>query len=166
MVRYVRHIIVLILAVCYFVPKPELLFTMEFPAHIVHHFFHANVFHFTVNAIAIWSVLDEKTRPEKWMLPVAFVIGSLSYCFALRPVIGFSNILFAMAGLRTPSFKNPWWKSSSAMVFFGSMIAMLFLPMVSATTHLVAYVYGIGIAASIRFYKKLDNDTRRAAGSK
>lgn len=157
---------VLVLAVCYFVPKPEFLTTMAWPAHVTHHFFHANVFHFAMNAIAIWAVLDPRTKPAKWLLPVAFIIGSVSYCFAIKPVIGFSNIIFAMGGLRTPSFSSRWWHSTSALVFFGTMLLMFFLPQLSATTHLVAYIFGAGVAACIRFFKGLDYDTGRATGGK
>lgn len=164
--KAVRYILIVALAVCYFLPKPGCLLTMAFPAHVAHHFFHANVFHFAVNALAAWSVLDPRARTEIWMLPVAFAIGSFSYCFAIKPVVGFSNILFALAGMRTPSFKSAWWKSSNAVVFFASMLVMVFLPMFSATTHLVSYIFGVGVGAAIRFYKGLDYDTRRAAGSK
>lgn len=164
--KALRYIIVLLLAGMYFVPKPECLFTMSFPAHLVHHFFHANVFHFTANAVAVWVALDERSSPPKWFMPVAFSIGTIAYCFATTPVIGFSNTIFAAAGLRTPSFGSRWWRSSNTIVFFVTMIAMFFFPMFSATTHLAAYIFGVGLAAIIRFVKGLDYDTRRAAGNK
>ena len=164
--KALRYIVVLLLAAVYFVPKPHFLLTMDFPAHLLHHFWHANVFHFAVNALAVWTVLDPRTRPAWWLLPAGFAIGSLSYCFALKPVIGFSDILFAMAGLRTPSFRNAWWKSTNAKVFIGSMFLMLLLPGFSATTHIGAFALGAGVAFFIRFSKGLDYDTRRAAGGK
>lgn len=164
--KALRYILVLLLAVCYFLPEPDCLVTKMFPAHVLHHFFHANVFHFAVNALAVWAVLDPRTKPAGWLLPVAFVLGSLSYCFAVKPVIGFSNIIFALGGLRTPSFSSKWWHSTSALVFFGTMLLMFFLPQFSATTHLVAYILGVGVAACVRFFKGLDYDTGRAAGSK
>lgn len=161
-----RYVIVLLLAVCYFVPMPECLLTMRFPAHIVHHFFHANVFHFAVNALAVWSVFDPITKPEKWILPIAFVIASASYCFTVKPVIGFSNILFAVAGIRTPSFKAPWWRSVNAWVFMGMMVLMFFLPKFSAITHLISFIFGVGVSACIRFSRGIDYDTRRAKGNR
>lgn len=164
--KAVRYIVVLLLAVCYFFPKPGCLFTMAWPAHVLHHFFHANVFHFAVNALALWTVLDPRTKPAWWILPLGFILGSVSYYFALKPVIGFSNILFAMAGMRTPSFNSAWWKSPNTIVFFAVMLLQVFMPWFSATTHIVAYVFGVGLASFIRFSKGLDYDTRRAAGSK
>ena len=161
-----RKVIVLLLAVCYFLPKPECLTAMVWPAHIVHHFFHANVFHFAVNAVALWAVLDERMKPPRWLIPTAFIIGSLSYCFAIKPVIGFSNILYAMMGLRTPYLRSAWWKQPSVLVFLAVMLIMVFIPQFSATTHIASFVMGVIVAAIIRFSKALDNDTRRAAGSK
>ena len=162
----VRYAIVLVLAVCYFLPKPDCLFYPEWPGHLLHHFYHANVFHFAVNALAVWTVFDPRTRPEKWLLPVAFVIASVSYCVAVKPTIGFSNVLFAVAGLRSPSFKSAWWRSRNALVFIGMMLLMFFLPMFSATTHLVSFTIGVGIAALVRLNKSLDDDTRRAKGGR
>ncbi len=164
--KALRYIVVLLLAATYFIPKPECLFAMEWPAHVIHHFWHANVFHFAVNALAVWTVLDPRTKPSWWLLPLGFVIGSVSYCFAVKPVIGFSNILFAMAGMRTPSFSSAWWKSTTVKIFLIVMVLQVFMPWFSATTHIVSYIFGVGAASVIRFSKGLDYDTRRAAGGK
>lgn len=162
----IRYGIIVLLAVCYFLPKPDCLFYPEWPGHLIHHFFHANVFHYAVNALAVWSVFDPRTRPEKWLLPAAYVIASVSYCFAIMPTIGFSNILFAVAGMRTPSFKSAWWKSRNAIVFLSMMFIMFFLPMFSAITHLVSFAIGVGVSACVRLVRSLDYDTRRAKGGR
>ena len=105
-------------------------------------------------------------KPQRWLVPVSFVIGSISYCFALKPVIGFSNILYAMMGLRTPYFRSSWWKQPSVILFLIITLAMVFIPQFSATTHIASYIIGVLVAAIIRFSKDLDYDTRRAAGGK
>lgn len=145
---------------------PEYLYELAWPGHIAHHFFHANVFHLAVNCLAVWSVFSPQAKLAKWVLPVAFVIGSFSYCFAAKPTIGFSNILFAIAGIRTPSFHSPWWRTVNCWVFIGTMVLMFFLPMFSATTHLVSFAIGVAVSACVRFKRKLDYDTRRAKGGR
>lgn len=163
--KALRYIVVAALAVCYFIPKPDCLYSMQFPAHLLHHFFHANVFHFAVNAIAVWAALDPRMKPTWWSLPTAFCIGSVSYFFASSPVIGFSNVLFAMAGMRTPSFRSRWWRTTNAKVFLASMLLMVFLPHFSAVTHFVSFSIGVLVAIVVRFNRELDYDTRRAAGN-
>lgn len=164
--KVTRYGLIAVLAVFLFVPVPECLYTMEYPAALVHHFFHANVFHLAVNCLAVWNVFSPRTRPEWWLLPVAFIIATASYFCTARPVIGFSNVLFAVAGLRTPSFRSPWWRSRNAWVFMGMMVLMFFLPMFATATHLVSFASGVAVSACVRFHKRLNNDTRRAKGGR
>lgn len=149
-----------------FVPVPDCLLSMSGPAPFIHHFFHANVFHFAVNALALWLILNPKSGMPLWYLLLAYGIGCLSYFVALKPVIGFSNILFALSGLRTPSLKSGWWKQPSTITFLSMMLLMCFLPMFSATTHIASFLIGVIISSNLRYLKQLDNDARRATGNK
>lgn len=164
--KITRAIIIAVLAVFYFVPIPDCLYSGEYPAMLVHPFFHANIFHLMLNCLAIWTVFDPRTKPEWWYLPVGFIIAAVTYWLVDDILIGFSTILFAVAGLRTPSFRSVWWRSWNAWVYIGTMLLMFMLPMFAASAHLVSFIIGVAVAAVVRFKRKLDYDTRRAKGGR
>ena len=105
---------------------------------LLYHFFHANWWHLAVNAIAV-----------------------LVYPLSFRPVIGLSNVLYAVLGLRTPPLRNPWWKHPSVLAFLAITVVMVFIPRFSATTHIAAFVLGMGGAALGRWWHNLTQDARR-----
>lgn len=123
-------------------------------------FFHANWWHLAVNGIAIWSIFVPSRKCHR-LLPVAFFIAVAVYPFSLRPVIGFSNILYAVLGLRTPSLKNKWWRQPAVIVFLVVTVALVFVPRFSATTHIAAFVLGMAGASLKRGWLKLTRDARR-----
>ena len=90
-----------------------------------------------------------------------FIIAVLVYPLSIRPVIGFSNILYACLGLRTPPLSSPWWKQSSVIVFLVVTVALVFIPRFSATTHIAAFLLGMVGASLNRFYQSITNDARR-----
>jgi len=162
----VRYYIIAVLFAFYFVGIPEELYTGDGTAMLVYPFFHANAFHLAVNCLSVWAVFDPRTRPEWWYLPVGYIIAAATYLVTDYVMVGFSCVLFAVAGLRTPSFRSRWWRSWNAWVYLGTMLLMFFLPMFAAGAHLTAFATGVVVACVVRFQRKLAYDTRRAKGGK
>jgi membrane associated rhomboid family serine protease len=161
-----RYVIIAVLAALYFfVPVPEILLSGSgiLPAAI-HHFFHANIFHLAANSLCIWMLYKPGRYKAGRDILLPYAIATLSYFFATTPVIGFSNILFAVSGLRTPSLKHQWWRSRNAAMFFGFMLLTLFMPRVSAVTHIVSFTAGALIGSAKRFIRRTAYDARRAKG--
>lgn len=126
-------------------------------------FFHANWWHLAVNSLALWCSFPSSTNPCKACrdLAVSYIIAVLCYPLAFRPVIGFSNVLYACIGLRTPSLRSPWWKRPAVKVFLAVSVAMLFVPRFSAVTHLAAFVAGMAVAACRRAVNNVFRDAGR-----
>ena len=128
-----------------------------------YHFFHASWWHLAVNAIATWSVFSFKRGPCKpcrdLLLP--YIIAVLVYPVASRPVVGFSNVLYAAIGLRTPALSSPWWKRAEVIVFIAVTLLLLLVPRFSAVTHIVSFAAGVFCAAVGRWYNDLTQDARR-----
>lgn len=128
-------------------------------------FFHANWWHLAVNGLAVWSIY----RPQYMKLMkgngtrfiISLAIAFIVYPLSFRPVIGFSNVLYAELGLRTPSLKSRWWRQTPVIVFLAVTLALLFVPRFSATTHIAAFLLGMAGSAVSRSYKRLTEDARR-----
>ena len=129
---------------------------------LVHHFFHANIFHLAVNCLSIWSLFRTGYRYSIAPLLWAFLIGSASWFCTPDDVVGFSNILFALIGLRSPSLSNAWWKQPSVILFLAITALMALLPQVSAITHIVSFVLGCIVAGASRTVNSISSDFRRA----
>ena len=140
--------------------------TSEFIKAITYHWFHANVFHLMANCLSAWFIYKTtQIRPIKdnvRQFILSFIIGSISYCFAGRPIIGISNILFATIGLRTPSLKNKWWKRPETIVFLIVTLLLLFVPQISSVTHIISFLCGVMVAIVQRKIKRIDYDYRHA----
>ena len=126
---------------------------------LLYSFFHANWWHLAANAVAAWGVFAPGR--DNRMLPVAFLIAVAVYPLSFRPVIGFSNVLYAMIGLRTPPLSSPWWTQPAVIVFLAVTAAMVFVPRFSATTHVAAFALGMGAAGARRWWHSLTEDARR-----
>lgn len=133
---------------------------------LTYHAFHANVFHLLANSLSIWLLFRKTTtRTDKQNIKdflIAYIIATLTYFISLRPVVGISNIIFAVIGLRTPSFKSEWWKAPNTILFFIVSTLLLLFPHFSAITHIVSFVCGVLLACFNRKIKSLENDYRRA----
>lgn len=129
---------------------------------LIHHFFHVNIFHLTVNCLSIWSLFRQGYRYSLAPLAWAFLIGSSSWFFTSADPVGFSNIIFALVGLRTPSLKSDWWKQPSIILFLVITGLMALLPQVSAITHIVSFVLGCMVAGASRIVNSISSDFRRA----
>ena len=124
-------------------------------------FFHASWWHLAVNCLAAWSIFVPSRKCSTGMLVAAFAIAVLVYPLSFRPVIGFSNVLYAVLGLRTPSLKSKWWRQPAVIVFLVVTVALVFVPRFSATTHIAAFVLGMAGASLQRGWLKLTRDARR-----
>lgn len=122
-------------------------------------FFHANWWHIAINSIAIWTIY--KTCNPCRDLVIPFLIAVAVYPLSFRPVIGFSNVLYATLGIRTPDFKSPWWRHPSVIVFLIVTVALVFIPRFSATTHIASFVLGMAVSWFNRFRQSLLKDARR-----
>lgn len=125
-------------------------------------FFHASWWHLAVNSLAVWSIYSPKRscKPCRDLL-FPYIIAVLVYPLSLRPVIGLSNLLYAVLGLRTPPLSSPWWKQTPVVVFLVVTVLMVFIPQVSATTHVAAFLLGVGGAYLNRYAKKVTSDAGR-----
>lgn len=133
-------------------------------AHIalVHHFFHANIFHLAVNCLSLWTLFREGVKYSVSPLVFAYIIGSASWFCTSADVVGFSNIIFVLIGMRTPSLKSSWWKQPSVIMFFVITALMAILPQVSAITHIVSFVLGCIVAGAYRVFNSICRDYSRA----
>ena len=128
---------------------------------ICYSLFHASWWHLAVNSIAIWTIFDPRREWKLTQLWVAMAIAVLVYPLSFRPIIGFSNVLYAVLGLRTPPLTSPWWKQPAVIVFIVVTMAMVFVPRFSATTHIAAFVLGMAGASVKRHWLRLTEDARR-----
>lgn len=128
-----------------------------------HHFFHANIFHLAVNSMSVWLLFRKGYRYETAPLIVAFICATISWYCSAADVVGFSNIIFAIVGLRTPSLSSSWWRQPATVMFFAVTLLMAFLPQVSAVTHLVSFVLGCLYAAAHRIITSISRDYARAS---
>ena len=160
--KIVAVAVVAALALVYaLVPVPEWMEEgVSLRCALTHHFWHGNAFHLAANSIALLSFAWVLPRWYR-LLPAAFVAASLSIIFATRPVIGFSNIIFAMSGLCAPKVKG-YWKSHATWVFIGVMIGMLLIPRFSAMTHIASFVAGFVFGGIGETLRRTANDCRRA----
>lgn len=154
-----KTVILIILVTLMLVPTPGWLNDVCVLSALTHHFFHANWFHLSANSLAFWVAFPRGRRMSELIL--AWVLASISYAVTTDPVIGFSNILFAIAGLSAASASREYWKNPATWVFIAVMAAMAFLPMFSASTHIVAFVLGLLVGALRKNIKRATDDYKR-----
>ena len=130
---------------------------------LVHHFFHANIFHLAVNCLSLWTLFRRGVKYPIWPLVAAYIIGTVSWFCTSADVVGFSNIIFALIGLRTPSIRCSWWRRPSVIIFLVITALMTFLPQVSAVTHIASFALGCIVAGAYRIARNLSRDYSRAA---
>lgn len=153
--RLLRYFIVVTLVVLWWIFRaPGYLSGTDVPyilRALSYSFFHASIWHLAVNSLAAWSVFAPARQRNGRDLAAAFVIAVLVYGLSLRPVIGFSNVLYAALGLRTPSLSSLWWSRPEVIAFLAVTVLMLFVPQFSALTHIFAFLAGMLIASARRF---------------
>ena len=124
----------------------------------LHHFFHGNLFHLLANLFSLYFVLPYLKR---WQMGAGYVIASLSVLATATPVIGFSNLIYAFIGLRSPSFKSKWWRHSGTIAFMVVTLLMVFIPNISAVTHIICFSAGVVVSAIVRQLKQISDDSKR-----
>lgn len=140
---------------------PQWLHNNEWWIAFAHHFFHANIFHLSVNCFSLYILCKGRNVTLRMMI-FAYVCASVSWFFSSADPVGASNIIFALIGLYTPALSNAWWRQPSTIVFFLTNMAMAFFPHVSAVTHIISFVLGCLCAILYRFTNSLIYDFRRA----
>lgn len=127
--------------------------------------FHGNWLHLAVNCIALWSIFvrSRKRYPCKPCrdLLIPYIIAMAVYPLAGRPIAGFSNVIYAVIGIRTPSLRSPWWRSAPVVIFLSVTLLMGLMPQFSTRTHLAAFALGVLCAAARRTHKKILRDAGR-----
>ena len=159
----VRTILILLLiALQWLVGIPDFMYDGPYwERALLYSFFHGSWWHLAVNSLAIWTIFKPKYKTKPLQFVTVYLIAILVYPISFRPVIGFSNVLYAVLGLRTPSLKSQWWRRTEVIVFLVVTVALIFVPRFSATTHIAAFILGMGCAALKRSYQRLANDFRR-----
>lgn len=142
---------------------PEFLHQDHVCISILHNFFHANLFHLAINCLSIWVLFRKGIKYEIFPVILAFTIATVSWFFASKDVVGISNFIFAIIGLRTPALNSRWWLLPNTITFFAVTALMAFLPNVSAITHMVSFSFGCMAAIIIRLIRKASSDYNRAA---
>lgn len=141
---------------------PEWLHADSWHVALVHHLFHANVFHLAVNCLSLWLMLRVPSVRIGWRdILAAYVCATASWFLATRDVVGASNFIFALAGLRTPSFRSEWWRRSSVRTFLIVTVLMAAFPQVSAVTHIVSFTLGCLVSAVSRTINMTSHDLDR-----
>ena len=122
------------------------------------HFFHGNIFHLLANGLSVYVMFR---RWKAWQIAVAYVIAVVSVMLCPAHVIGFSNVIYAVIGLKTPSFDSAWWKLPSTKILLCVTVVMLLFPNVSAVTHIISFVMGLAVSMSVRWFNLIRNDSAR-----
>jgi hypothetical protein len=149
-------VITALLAVYILFGCPLWLLNNDWYIAVAHHFFHANIFHLAANSFSFWILFRRKTSITE--VAIAFLIATLS-CFAspAHPV-GISNFLFAYIGMLTPAITHSWWRSRKTITFLAINAAFVFVPQVSAVTHIVSFALGSLWAGVQRKINRLSHD--------
>lgn len=141
---------------------PEWLHSRCWKISLVHHFYHANIFHLAVNCLSLWLMFRSSASVLRWStIATAYILATASWFASPADVIGASNFIFALIGLRTPSFRHSWWKQRSVLFFLIVTAAMAVLPQVSAITHVVSFCLGCMVAALSRIINRISHDLSR-----
>ncbi len=147
-----RIIIIGILYVVYMLLRcPQWLASADTPYLVramTYSFFHANIFHLAVNCLAAWCMWRPRWDRENIReFFTALVIAFIIYPIGAHPCIGFSNVLFATAGLHIRNLLTAWsWRKGEIIFFYAMIVGMCFLPQFAGLSHLFAYIAGAMLA--------------------
>lgn len=107
----------------------------DFSNKLTCHFFHANLFHWFCNAMALWLM-----RPSPKDMLLAFPMAVIAMFFTATPTVGISAMIYAYIGVNIIR-----WKVS--LVDWGTFIVAnlitIFIPNVAFGVHLAAFMMGL-----------------------
>ena len=154
-------VLVTLTAIFLFVPVPGSIGTKCVCGALFHHFWHISWFHLAANGIGIYA--SSLMRGWKRRLPLAYIFACVGYLFSSGPVIGFSNVLFALAGMYGAEIRD-YWKRRETWAFLAGLALTSVLPNVSASTHVASFLIGYVCIFFYRTIKKVVYDYERAGG--
>ena len=105
--------------------------------------YHANIFHLTVNMIAVWALYAPRFRNKGWLLLCSWLVSMAVWPLAPHPVVGISNLLYASVGFMTPVFRKGYWRQPAIIIFYLMTLGMVFLPGVAGWAHIASLAYGL-----------------------
>lgn len=149
-----------VLLIVYFIPcANDWLFQQGSVVQMfLYHFFHGNLFHLLANGLSLYVILP---RTKKWQIVAAYIIACIVALPISQPMLGFSNVIYALIGVKTPSFDSYWWRHSGTIIFFAITLLMLFLPNVSGISHILSFVVGVAVSVIYRFFVRINTDAAR-----
>ena len=152
-----RTLVIITLLVVYIVSGcPEWLLSNQWHVAFAHHFFHVNIFHLAVNCISLWNLF--KIKRSAYSIVLAFFFATISWFMSPAHPVGISNFIFAYIGMLTPPISHPWWKSRNTIMFLAINAVFVFIPQISALTHMVSFALGSLWAGAKRKINRLSHD--------
>lgn len=135
------------------------LLSQSVPARmLLYHFFHGNIFHLAANCLALHFLLP---KLKGWHFVVSYALACVAMLSSPMPMAGVSNMVYAVIGLRTPSFDSYWWRHPGTRTFIAVTLLMLLVPNVAAVAHIASFAMGVAVSALIRFFKGLGSGSER-----
>jgi hypothetical protein len=135
---FVITLLMVLLGITLFTQSPQLQgahLMSACSAKLACHFFHANLFHWFCNAMALWLM-----RPSPKDMLLAFPMAVIAMFFTTTPTIGISAMIYAYIGVNIIR-----WKVS--LVDWGTFIVAnlitIFIPNVAFGVHLAAFMMGL-----------------------
>lgn len=109
----------------------------EFSDKLTCHFYHANLFHWFCNAMAIWLM-----RPSPKDIAYAFFLAVMAISFTLTPTIGFSAVIYSYIGMNILRWKVPM---ADWATFIVANLITIFIPNIAFGVHLAAFLLGVSV---------------------
>ena len=92
-----RIVITFLLVVCFmWMPAVGYVNGGTLSSHLLYPFCHANIFHLLGNLLCLWML---RCNLNAFVSIIIAVLCSFLPCFISEPTVGFSGVLFAMAGI-------------------------------------------------------------------
>lgn len=127
-----------------------------------HHFFHGNLLHLSLNSLSVFLLFKKVGLKDIQMMSMSYIIATISYASAIRPAIGFSDIIYSMVAFKICVNVPVWWKDPGTLSIIIILAATCLIPGISGTTHAVSFIMSMSVAMLSRKIKKTIDDYGRA----